>query len=104
MLFWSWVVVAAESGGLMARGVSVLLTAGICSPRTRGWTRLRILGLLAHRLLPAHAGMDPRGEVLPPSYVLLPHSGYDTLPETNEGQRHSRSWRLRAIRHGRRER
>ncbi len=40
-----------------------------CSPRTRGWTRPRVGEQLRHRLLPAHAGMDP-----PRSWAETPRS------------------------------
>ncbi len=33
---------------------------GVCSPRTRGWTRTRSSQSWTVALLPAHAGMDPR--------------------------------------------
>ena len=31
----------------------------VCSPRTRGWTRVQLVGIPGVELLPAHAGMDP---------------------------------------------
>ncbi len=48
-----------------------------CSPRTRGWTRQRVVLVGLVILLPAHAGMDPRRSRSPLRRLTAPRASGD---------------------------
>jgi hypothetical protein len=50
---------------------------GACSPRTRGWSRLRSAGRVCCVVLPAHAGMVPRGDTCGTSATCAPRARGD---------------------------